>query len=50
LIVTADHSKFGATSHFVTARLDELDILVTDRAPPPREAAALARAGVDVRY
>lgn len=50
LVVTADHSKFGVRSHFVTARLDELDVLVTDRAPPPREAEALARAGVDVRF
>lgn len=47
-VVLADSSKFHAT-HLVTfARLDEVDALVTDAAPPADLAALLAEAGVEV--
>lgn len=47
-IVVADHTKFGAQSLAIWARLADVRRLVVDRAPDGAVALALARAGVEV--
>jgi DeoR family transcriptional regulator, fructose operon transcriptional repressor len=46
--ILADSSKFGVPLFAQVADLDRADYLVTDAAPPPELAAALAEAGVRV--
>lgn len=48
LTVLADHSKMGRAGVFPVASLDEIATLVTDAAPPPEIARALAAAQVRV--
>ncbi|GLJ62874.1 MULTISPECIES: DeoR/GlpR family DNA-binding transcription regulator [Microbacterium] len=48
VVVLADASKFGEESLQRFARLDQLDVLVTDRAPDAALAAALEDAGTEV--
>lgn len=46
VIVLAHGGKFGRHASYRVCRLDEIDVLVSDRAPDGPLAAALARAGV----
>ncbi|WP_029145238.1 DeoR/GlpR family DNA-binding transcription regulator [Microbacterium luticocti] len=48
VVVVADASKFGDESLVRFARLDDVDVLVTDAAPPGDLAEALTAAGVEV--
>ena len=48
VVVIADHTKFNVETLVQFGRLDQLDTLVTDRAPEGDLAAALAEAGVEV--
>jgi len=47
-IALSDSSKFNAMSLVRIAPLSRFDALITDAAPPPDIAAALAEAGVAV--
>jgi DeoR family glycerol-3-phosphate regulon repressor len=47
-IVAADRSKFGRPAPIVVGGLDMADALVTDGAPPPPLATALAAGGVEI--
>lgn len=47
-IVVADSAKLEARAFAIIAPLERVDILVTDRAPPPTLRAALEAAGVEV--
>ncbi|GAA4780335.1 DeoR/GlpR family DNA-binding transcription regulator [Microbacterium gilvum] len=49
VVLLADATKFGEESLQRFARLDEIDVLVTDAAPEGDLAAALRDAGVEVR-
>ena len=49
VIVLAHAQKFGRRAAYRVCRLDEIDVLVSDRAPDGPLAAALADAGVEVR-
>lgn len=49
VIVLAHAQKFDRRAAFSVCRLDEIDILVSEREPDGALAAALAQAGVDVR-
>lgn len=49
VVLVADAAKFGEELLVRFARLDEIDVLVTDAAPPAPLAAALADADVEVR-
>jgi DeoR family transcriptional regulator, glycerol-3-phosphate regulon repressor len=44
--LAADHSKFNRPAMVEVGRLDQVDTLYTDSAPPPRFEALLAEAGV----
>jgi DeoR family transcriptional regulator, glycerol-3-phosphate regulon repressor len=44
--LAADHSKFNRPAMVEVGRLDQVDSLFTDRAPPPEFDALLAEAGV----
>ena len=48
VVALVDHSKFGVETLVQFARLDQLDAIVTDRAPEGEVAEALAEAGVEV--
>lgn len=48
-IVTADHEKFGRRAPQVSCDPADIDLLVTDRAPPARLSEALKGWGVSVR-
>lgn len=48
LVVLADSSKLGALSQFVLCRLEEIDILITDRDADSRFVARLQKQGVQV--
>lgn len=48
VVALVDHSKFGVETLVQFARLDQLDAIVTDRAPEGDVADALAEAGVEV--
>lgn len=48
IILVADSSKFGRRAMSKVARPEEIDVLVTDEAPPAELADALRRAGVKV--
>ena len=48
-VLLCDASKFHRLSLVQIAPLAEINVLVTDTAPPPDIGAALAAAGVDVR-
>ncbi len=48
LTVLADHTKLDRAAMFEVAALSAVDRLVTDRAPEPEMADALAEAGVEV--
>jgi DeoR/GlpR family transcriptional regulator of sugar metabolism len=50
IIVLAHGEKFGRRAAYRVCRLDEIDVLVSDRAPDGHLAAALAEAGVEVRW
>ncbi|SDG37256.1 DeoR/GlpR family DNA-binding transcription regulator [Roseospirillum parvum] len=47
-LLVADHTKFGRNAVVRGGHLAEVDVLVTDRAPPPAMAARLDAAGVTV--
>lgn len=47
-VVLCDASKFQRMSLVLVAPLTDADVLITDEAPPPELAAALANAGVEV--
>ncbi|MDQ1121905.1 DeoR/GlpR family DNA-binding transcription regulator [Microbacterium trichothecenolyticum] len=49
VVLVADAAKFGEELLVRFARLDEIDVLVTDAAPPAPLAEALADADVEVR-
>jgi len=48
VIVVADGSKFAAQAPIKVCNLREIDLLVTDRPPPPEAGARLGDAGVTV--
>lgn len=48
LVVVADATKFGRKAAFRVSRLDDIDILITDRAPSPALAAALEKSHVEL--
>ena len=48
-VVLADSSKLGLVTFAHVARLDEVDLLVTDEAAPTSEIEALRSAGLEVR-
>lgn len=48
VIALADSSKFGAEHLCTFAPLEEIDVLITDAAPPPSLADALNRAEIEV--
>ncbi|ATQ43903.1 DeoR/GlpR family DNA-binding transcription regulator [Caulobacter mirabilis] len=48
VMLVADHSKFNRIAPFHTAKLTEVDILITDREPPTELAPALAHVRVEV--
>jgi DeoR/GlpR family transcriptional regulator of sugar metabolism len=48
VVVVVDAAKFGASVFAHIAALDRIHTLVTDQAPPPGLASALAEAGVEV--
>lgn len=47
-ILLCDHSKFDLVSGVQHARLDDIDLLITDREPPAPLRAAIDAAGVDL--
>lgn len=47
-VVVTDHTKFGAHAPVRVCGFEEIDLLVTDRAPPPDLARRLAEAGVEL--
>jgi DeoR/GlpR family transcriptional regulator of sugar metabolism len=49
VILLCDSSKFGQRSLAQACTLDEIDMVITDAAPPPALAAALKAAHVVVR-
>ncbi|MBT9598850.1 MAG: DeoR/GlpR transcriptional regulator [Vitreoscilla sp.] len=48
--LAADHSKFNRPAMVELARIDQLDLLFTDAAPPEPFPALLAEAGVQCEY
>lgn len=48
LVVVADHTKFSQRGPVVITPADELSTLVTDRPPPPEDAAELDAKGVSI--
>lgn len=48
LFIVADASKFDRKAAFGVCRLDEIDVLVSDRRPAPALSAALGRADVEI--
>ena len=50
VVVVADHSKFSARGEFCSFKFEEVDILVTDCAPSPENAALLEESGVRILY
>jgi DeoR family glycerol-3-phosphate regulon repressor len=46
--LAADHSKFNRPAMVELARIDHLDMLFTDAAPPDPYQALLAEAGVQL--
>ncbi len=48
-VFLADHTKFGILSAVRFGALDEVDILITDRAPPDDLRGCLTEAGVEIR-
>jgi DeoR family glycerol-3-phosphate regulon repressor len=44
-IVVADHTKFGNHAPVKVCGFERIDLLITDRAPPPELAGRLAEAG-----
>ena len=50
VVLLADHSKFEADSDIRSFEYREVDVLVTDRAPPDSHATALAEGEVEVLW
>jgi len=48
VVAVTDHSKFGGVALHTVARLDRIDTLVTDRAPPKAIASVLKRGDAEV--
>jgi len=48
VIVVADHTKIGVVSNFVTAQIDEVDVLVTDENLDPEYRSEFESAGVRI--
>lgn len=48
VIVVADHTKIGVVSNFVTAQIDEVDVLVTDEDLDPEYRSEFEGAGVKI--
>ncbi|MFO1338868.1 MAG: DeoR family transcriptional regulator [Burkholderiaceae bacterium] len=46
--LAADHSKFNRPAMVEVARVDQIDLLFTDQAPPPPYPSLLAEAGVQL--
>lgn len=49
IVVVADYSKFGRSGFVKVCEAENVDVLVTDREPPPAFAARLAAAGVQLQ-
>jgi len=49
LIVVADSTKFGRKASFRVCKLDEIDVIVTDRPPAPAFATVMEKARVALR-
>jgi DeoR family glycerol-3-phosphate regulon repressor len=49
VILAADHSKFSAQGLVVACALADIDLLITDKAPPPDVAKRLEAADVEVQ-
>ncbi len=47
-IVVADHSKFGSHAPVKVCGFEGIDLLITDRAPPPELAERIAKAGTNL--
>lgn len=48
VIVVADHTKIGVVSNFVTARIEEVDVLVTDSGFEEEYREDLEKAGIQI--
>jgi len=48
-IFLCDHTKFGRVGYVTTARLEDIDLLITDRAVPEEWAKKIMEAGVELR-
>ena len=48
VLLVADHTKFGRSAMVRLGSVAQIDLLVTDRAPPPAYRARLAEAGVEL--
>jgi len=49
VIIVADHSKFGQVTHGQIAKLDEVNLIITDQAVSPEYLNVLTEIGVDVQ-
>lgn len=49
VLLVADHSKFGRNAMVRLGEVSQIDVLFTDRAPPPALAERLSESGVEVR-
>lgn len=49
IVIVADHSKFGKVTHGQIARLDEVDLIITDQGVDAEFLVLLADAGVQVQ-
>lgn len=47
-ILMVDHTKFGSANLELVCRLDDIDVLVTDKAPEGELLEALDKAGVEI--
>jgi DeoR/GlpR family transcriptional regulator of sugar metabolism len=47
-LVVADHSKFGIQAPVRVCRFDQVDVLVTDKAPPDALRCCLEDAGTEL--
>ncbi|WP_158674582.1 DeoR/GlpR family DNA-binding transcription regulator [Streptomyces hoynatensis] len=48
VVVVMDHTKFGRTETIAVARLDQVDVLITDAPPPPPYPDLCREAGVEL--
>ena len=48
-LVVADHSKWGVIAQYQVARMDQVDLLITDNGFPQESRTALENAGVELK-